>query len=91
MRNPIKSTSGNWLVASLIGLAVPALVDRVVRRAAGKGFTAWTGTPPPRNPATIGVSWGQALAWTAVAGALGGISRMASRKLLAEHGLPTEK
>lgn len=82
--------NSKFLVASLLGLALPAIADRVVRRLAGRGFTAWTGTPPPRNPATIGVSWGQAIVWTALAGALGGVARMASRKALSRT-LPTEE
>jgi hypothetical protein len=87
----MKTTSPKFMLAALAGLALPALADRLVRRIAGRGFTAWTGDPPPRNPATIGVSWGQALAWTAIAGALGGVARMASRKVLAEKGLPAER
>lgn len=86
----MKATSPKFLLASLAGLALPALADRLTRRLAGRGFTACTGKEPPRNPATVGVSWGQALVWTIIAGALGGAARMASRKLLAERGLPTE-
>ncbi|MCW1912127.1 DUF4235 domain-containing protein [Luteolibacter sp. GHJ8] len=85
----IRRQNSKFLVAAALGLALPALADRVVRMAAGKGFAAFTGEPPPRNPATIGVSWGQAFVWTAVAGALGGVARMAARKALSRK-LPTE-
>ena len=87
----MKTTSSKFLLAALAGLALPALADRIARRVAGRGFAAWTGHPPPRNPATVGVSWRQALVWTALSGALGGVVRMASRKVLAEKGLPTER
>ena len=78
-----------FLAAALLGLALPAIADRLMRSAAGRGYAAFTGEPPPRNPATIGVSWGQAIIWTAVAGALGGVARMAARKALSRR-LPTE-
>jgi hypothetical protein len=80
-----------YLAASAIALIIPALADRVVRRAAGKGYEAWTGEDPPRNPATPGVKWKQAIIWTALAGALGGVARMSARKVLSNKGLPAEK
>lgn len=86
----IRRQNPKFLLATALGLALPAIADRIVRRVAGRGFAAWTGKPPPRNPATIGVSWGHAVAWTALAGALGGVARMASRKALSRK-LPTER
>lgn len=78
-----------YLLLAAAGLAIPALADRLARRLAAKGFTAWTGDAPPRNPATLGVSWTHALVWTALAGALGGVARMASRRVL-DGKLPVE-
>jgi hypothetical protein len=76
---------------SAVALAVPALVDRIARRAAGRGYTALTGGVPPRNPATVGVGWGEAILWTAMAGAIGGVARMASRRALSGASLPAEE
>lgn len=76
---------------SAVALALPAIADRLARRLAARGFSAWTGEDPPRNPATVGVTWTQAIVWTALAGALGGVARMASRKALSDSGLPAEE
>lgn len=82
-------TPRNLLLAG-VALAAPAIADRVIRNVAGKGYLAWTGEDPPRNPATPGVTWKEAIIWTALAGALGGVARMASRKVLTRAGLPAE-
>lgn len=80
-----------FLLLTAATLALSALADRGARRLAGKGYTAWTGERPPRNPATPGVSWGNALLWTGLAGALGGVARMAARRFLTKKGLPAEE
>jgi hypothetical protein len=72
-----------------VALALPALADRSTRRLAAMGFRQWTGRQPPRNPAKLTVSWKNAILWTALAGAIGGVARMASRKVLANQ-LPVE-
>jgi len=87
----MKSFSPKFLLLSALALAIPALTDRMARRVAGRGYSAWTGERPPRNPATSGVSWSHAILWTAVAGAVGGVARMASRKALTGVGLPAEE
>ncbi|MDB6078528.1 MAG: hypothetical protein JWO82_2275 [Akkermansiaceae bacterium] len=87
----MKAFSPKFLLLSGIALAIPAIADRVARRAAGRGYSAWTGEDPPRNPATVGVTWTQAIVWTALAGAIGGVARMASRKALSGAGLPAEE
>ncbi|MBX3743625.1 MAG: DUF4235 domain-containing protein [Akkermansiaceae bacterium] len=87
----MRSLAPKHLLLAGIALAVPALADLLARKAAGRGYLAWTGESPPRNPATRTVSWSQAILWTAIAGAIGGVARMASRKVLAERGLPAEK
>ena len=86
----MKSTLPKTLLLSAAALALPALADRLTRRLAAVGYSRVAGEDPPRNPAVIGVSWSQALVWTALAGALGGVARMASRKALSNHGLPAE-
>jgi hypothetical protein len=85
----MKADTKHYLLKA-IALALPALADRSTRRLAAKGFTSLTGRQPPRNPAMPMVSWKHALLWTALAGALGGVVRMASRKVLANR-LPVEK
>ncbi len=81
----MKSSTSRFLLAAAASLVVPILADEAARRLARKGYRAWTGENPPRNPGAAGVTWGEALVWTALAGALGGVARMATRKLLAEH------
>ena len=39
-------------------------------------WKAWTEEDPPENPADPTVGWGEALAWTALAGAVAGMARM---------------
>lgn len=87
----MKTLSPRFLLMTGVALAVPAVADRIARRVAGRGYTAWTGMNPPRNPATLGVSWPQAILWTALAGALGGVARMATRKVMTGAGLPAEE
>lgn len=87
----MKKLDTRFLLLTGVALALPAIADRLARRVAGRGYAAWTGDAPPRNPATVGVSWGQAIAWTALAGAIGGVARMASRKALTGAGLPAEE
>ncbi len=87
----MKTFSPKFLLLTGVALALPALADRIARRVAGRGYSAWTGVDPPRNPATVGVTWSQAIVWTALAGAIGGVARMASRKALSEAGLPAEE
>lgn len=85
----MKAETKHYLLKAL-ALALPALADRSTRRLAAMGFTQWTGRQPPRNPAVPTVSWKHAILWTALAGAMGGIARMASRKVLANR-LPVER
>lgn len=85
----MKAQTKHYLLKA-VALALPALADRSTRRLAASGFRSMTGRPPPRNPAVPMVSWKHAILWTALAGALGGIARMASRKVLANR-LPVEK
>lgn len=84
-----KTVVAKGLLLQAAALALPALADRLTRRVAAKGYSSWTGEEPPRNPAVPFVTWKQAVLWTAVAGALGGVARMASRKALAGK-LPVE-
>lgn len=87
----MKKLNPQFVRLTAVALAVPAIADRVARRVAGRGYAAWTGEDPPRNPATLGVSWGQAIVWTTLAGALGGVARMASRRVFTGAGLPAEE
>ena len=90
--DPLKNyRDPKYIALAITALALPALADRIARRVAAKGYNAWTGEEPPRNPAVIGVSWSRAILWTAAAGALGGVARMASRRALSGAGLPAEK
>lgn len=87
----MKSLTLKHLLLASIALTVPALADRMARRMVGRAYRAWTGKEPPRNPERVSVTWSQAILWTALAGAIGGVGRMASRKGLRAKGLPAEK
>lgn len=73
------------LALTAASFVIPILADEAARRLARGSYRAWTGNNPPRNPGAAGVTWGEAILWTAMAGALGGIARMATRKALAGH------
>lgn len=87
----MKNSLPRLLVLTAASMAVPLLADEAARRLARKGYRAWTGGNPPRDPGSPGVTWSEALLWTALAGALGGVARMATRKLLADHRIGERK
>lgn len=45
-----------------------------------------TSRPAPKNPASPGVTWGEALLWGATAGVLAGLAKTATRRGISELG-----
>jgi len=88
MRTKNSKPNALFLVAS--GFILPALASRLARSAAGSGYHRLTATLPPRNPAAPGVGLKEALVWTALSGAVGGVARMAIRRALADTAVPAE-
>ena len=72
------------------GLILPALASRAARTVAGKGYERIARRPPPRNPADPSVAWKEALVWSLTAGMLGGVARLAARRLLSQTSVPSE-
>ncbi|WP_460683234.1 DUF4235 domain-containing protein [Modestobacter lapidis] len=62
-----------------LGMAIPSGI--VVKKAADSAWLRLRGYPPPKNPAAPGVTWPDALAWSAATGVL-----YASARLVAARG-----
>ena len=69
------------LLYKLLGPAMAIPAGIVVKKAADSAWLAVRGYPPPKNPAAPGVTWPDALAWSAVSGML-----YASGRLVAARG-----
>jgi len=48
------------------------------------GWEKATGNPPPANPESPDISWGEALAWAIVSGAIIGVVRMLTARKAAD-------
>ncbi len=88
--SPMKKTRLSSILLIAAGFALPALAGRLANSAAGAGYTALTHEDPPKNPAHPLVSWKEAVAWTLVSGALGGMAQLIARRLLAKTSVPAE-
>lgn len=86
------SSSENLLRLGAIGagLLLPALAARVARAGAAGVYRLATDRDPPKNPASLRTSWGEAIAWAALAGVTGGLARLVARRSLPSLGLPAE-
>lgn len=73
-----------------LGFLLPALAARATRSLAGRGYKLITHRDAPKNPANPEVEWKEALIWAAISGVIGGMSRLAARRWLAETFIPTE-
>jgi hypothetical protein len=56
--------------------AVAGLAAYAARRGLETGWSAFSGHEPPKNPGSWRVSWGEAIAWTAVTGLTIGFARL---------------
>jgi hypothetical protein len=81
------------------GVATLAAVGAAIaaRNATSAVWRKRTGHDPPMNPADPDTSWGEAVAWTLVTGALVGVARLVARRGAAslwakvEGELPSEQ
>lgn len=73
---------------SAVAMAAAIGAAFVTRRLLQGGWRATFDRPPPKNPASREVDWGDALLWGAVSGAIVGVARIASRRAAssAYHG-----
>jgi len=72
------------------GLLLPMVAARASRKAVGLGYRTFTDREPPQNPAARDVDWKDAVVWTVVTGAIGGLARLAVRRALAPTDVPAE-
>lgn len=72
------------------GLLLPMVAARASRKVVGAGYRLVTDEEPPQNPASPEVDWQDALVWTIITGAIGGIARLAVRRTLAPSRIPAE-
>lgn len=73
-----------------LGMLAPALAARGARKIAGKGYQRIADREPPRNPASRETDWVEALVWTALVGAVGGVARLLVRRALSETEIPSD-
>ncbi len=74
----------------ILGFLIPMLAARASRRVVGKSYEMLTHEEVPKNPADSSVGWKNALVWAVLSGAIAGVSRMGSRRLLSETIIPSE-
>jgi len=67
-----------WTIAATGAAIVGAMAARSALKAGWKAFMA---TDPPENPADPAVTWGEAIAWTALTGAVVGVARMCAQRV----------
>jgi hypothetical protein len=75
--NRVVTRDNVWTLVSLVAVVAGALLGRALLKS---GWRASTGEKPPLNPDAEEVSWGFAISWAVVSGALVGILRTLSRK-----------
>ncbi len=87
---PLAQGKGSSLLLIALGLVIPALAAKTARLVAGGGYKAITRDKPPKNPAHPDVEWRDAILWTVLSGAIGGLGRLAARRWLAGSSVPAE-
>ncbi len=92
--NPIDMSREKSALATLAllgaGLVLPMIAASAARRLAGLGYRMVTDEDPPRNPAAREVEWRDAIVWSVVSGAIGGLARLSVRRVLAPSDIPAE-
>lgn len=72
------------------GLVLPMIAAHASRKVVGAGYRLVTDEDPPRNPASRDVRWRNAIIWSVVTGAIGGLARLTVRRALVSAELPAE-
>ena len=90
MKKLIKLGHKPNLPLMLLGAAVPMVAAYAGRHLIGRGYHAVLNRKPPSNPASPNTEWKDAIMWSIVSGAAGGLIRMASRRLLVPSSIPAE-
>lgn len=69
----------------ILGTGGAVLSGFAARKVLTTGWKAATGSPPPANPEHPDTSWGEAIAWAVLSGALIGVARMLAARKAAEY------
>lgn len=67
------------------GFLLPVVAARASRRLADVGYRMVTDEDPPRNPVAREVEWRDAIVWSVISGAIGGLARLSVRRVLAPN------
>lgn len=86
----MKSPKSKSLLLLAAGIIVPIIASRAARELVTKGYTLATNKPAPKNPAHPATGLKEAVVWTVVTGAIGGLARMGSQRYLANTEIPAE-
>ncbi|BDS05472.1 hypothetical protein NT6N_05120 [Oceaniferula spumae] len=70
------------------GFALPMAASRISRKVLGAGYEAVTDRPPPKNPASLSTGWKEAISWSILAGAMGGVARLLVNRAIAHTEIP---
>lgn len=68
---------GLWMVT---GAGAAMLAGNVTKRALDAGWKAATSDEPPDKPESLGISWKEALLWTALSAVVVGIAELTARR-----------
>ena len=69
----------------LMGTGGAVLSGMLAKKVLTAGWEKATGNPPPANPESPDVSWGEALAWAIISGAIVGVARMLATRKAADY------
>jgi hypothetical protein len=69
----------------LMGTGGAVLTGMLAKKVLTTGWEKATGNPPPANPESPETSWGEALAWAIISGAIVGVARMLATRKAAEY------
>ncbi len=69
----------------LMGTGGAVLSGIAAKKVLSTGWKLVTGNEPPANPEHPDVTWGEALAWAVVSGAVIGVARMLTARKAAEY------
>jgi hypothetical protein len=73
----ITPKKGLWMVT---GAGAAMLAGNVTKRALDAGWKAATSDDPPDKPESLGISWKEALLWTAVSAVVVGVAELSARR-----------
>jgi hypothetical protein len=83
---PLLSEKMTW---TLVAGGAAILGAAVARRGLRAAWKAWKHADPPEDPTDPQISWGEAVAWTALVGAAIGVARLLATRAASDGWLHT--